>query len=232
MLGLPSRLLDLALPPRCLGCKELLSHGRAFCTPCAVTLLPRGASCLRCGRPASEALSPTGPCGPCLLEPSPFTRVTWAFEHGGAARDAIVGLKYGGRTELARRLVDLADLQLHTDVERVLPIPLHGHRLAERGYNQAGLLARHVARRLKVTVAWDALERTRVTSAQVGLSAAARRANVHGAFSVADPEVVHGRAVLLVDDVVTTGATARECAQVLRAAGAARVDLFSMTRDV
>jgi ComF family protein len=117
-----------------------------------------------------------------------------------------------------------------TDDALLVPVPLHTSRLRTRGFNQALLLARALGRSRGLPVASRALARIRATTAQPGLSAADRRRNLRGAFVVRQPDAVRDRAVVLVDDVLTTGATADACARALRAAGAATVDVFTVGR--
>jgi ComF family protein len=144
-------------------------------------------------------------------------------------------LKYRSRraaaTELGRRLAgDPAVGAVLEDAALLVPVPLHPRRLAERGFNQAALLAFDLGRRSGVPVCERALVRRADTPSQAGLSAAARRANVARAFAVRHLSKIAGRVVVLVDDVHTTGATARACARALRAAGAAEVRLVTVAR--
>jgi ComF family protein len=157
------------------------------------------------------------------------------LRYGDLAREAIHALKFGGRRGLANPLGDLlAGLPLSAlpgaapDV--LVPVPLHPRRARERGYNQALLLARRLERAWGVPVAADALRRTVATQPQADLDAAARRRNVRDAFAVRSPELIAGRHVVLVDDVLTTGATAAECAMSLRRAGAATVGVLTVAR--
>lgn len=151
-----------------------------------------------------------------------------AFVYGGAIARAIVRFKYEKRPDLARPLGDLlwSTVAPHASELRawvVVPVPLHADRLAERGYNQAGLLASRMAWRLGAPVRAMALARLHDTLRQATLERAARITNVADAFHVRQPRSVAGRPVLLVDDVRTTGSTLRACAAALRAAGAAQV---------
>jgi ComF family protein len=155
-------------------------------------------------------------------------------------REAIHALKYGGRpvvaTPLGRLLADLAPGVVPAPpaewAEGLVPVPLHRARLAERGFNQAELLAAPCAARWRLPVFGRVLVRTRPTPPQTDLDAAARRANVRNAFAVPRPAEVRGRRLLLVDDVLTTGATADAAAQALRAAGAAAVGVLTLARVV
>ena len=223
-------LLDGLLPPRCIACNTMLAGERGpFCTPCDVTLLPMESACLTCGRPFG-ASGPARRCGPCEKSGPPFDRAWWGHEHGGALRDAIHRFKYDRESRLAAPLAATfapppGDPR---DWDVVVPVPLHRSRLRRRGFNQSALIARRVSCALRRDAGCRVLERTRATRPQVGLSATDRADNVRGAFAVRQP--CRGARVLLVDDVVTTGATLAECARILRGAGAASVDAWSVAR--
>jgi len=191
---------SLLAPSRCSACDARVRHLAAFCPACAST----------------------------AMRASPDTDVLAAFVYGGAVARAIVRLKYERRPDLARPLGDLlwsavipCASELRTWV--VVPVPLHPGRLAERGYNQAALLARRMAWRLGAPVRAMALARLLDTPRQATLERAPRLTNVAGAFRVRQPGTIAGRSVLLVDDVRTTGSTLGACTAVLMAAGAARV---------
>lgn len=186
----------------------------------------------RCGQfLAIDATS----CGRCRRGLSPVSAGFSLGLYDGALRVAVHELKYRGRRRVAARLADaiVSDAAarglLSQDVVLV-PVPLHPRRKRERGFNQAELLALEVGRRLGLPVSPSALVRRAFTAAQTGLSASARRKNVAGAFAVRRRTQVDAKVVVLVDDVVTTGATARACAQALRDAGATDVRLLSAAR--
>jgi ComF family protein len=148
---------------------------------------------------------------------------------------AIHELKYRGRRRVAGRLVEKLLEQgsaraLLEGCDLVVPVPLHPRRLRERGYNQASLLAQELGRRTGRPCGEGALVRRKDTTPQYGLSAAARRRNVAGAFAVRRRGLIAGRVVTLVDDVFTTGATSYACARALKEAGAREVRLLSLAR--
>ena len=193
-------------PPRCAACDAPVPRLAVFCPACASTV---------------EAIGPGDGEA--------------AFVYGGALAQAIVRMKYESRPDLARPLGDLlwralAPRAASLDDVLVVPVPLHPSRLAERGFNQSSLLARRVAGHLGAPFAALALARARDTPKQATLDREARLANVAGAFRVRDPTRVHGRAVLLVDDVCTTGATLAACSQALHAAGARAVATAVLAR--
>ncbi len=198
-----------------------------FCAGCdpEVSALP-SPGCQRCAEPGTFALDL---CPRCDLRPPPFTRVLSPFSHLGAISRAIHLFKYEDRPELAaplgRLLVQFVGESLGDAA--VCAIPLHTRRFRERKYDQAHLLAVEVARAAGLEYLPHALERTRATARQVGLEEAAREANVKDAFRARD---VTGRSLLLVDDVFTTGATARAAASALLAAGASEIRVLTVAR--
>jgi ComF family protein len=153
-----------------------------------------------------------------------------AFPYASPVSEAVQRLKYGGRTDLARRLGCLMAKRVARDLSAnlVVPVPLHRRRLAERGFNQSGLLARALARELDVACEPRTLIRKKDTPQQAGQDRARRLANLRGAFGVRCPSAVAFRRVLLVDDVVTTGATVSGCIDILRSAGADVVGVSSL----
>ena len=159
-------------------------------------------------------------CSP-SVEAAPSSEA--AFVYGGAIADAIVRLKYGGRSDLAGRLGEAMSGWAPPGIDIVVPVPLHPLRAAERGFNQSALLARPIARRLGVPLGARVLERTRDTPQQAALDRALRHMNVVAAFRCRDPLAIAGKSVLLVDDVRTTGATLRECRLALTAGGAREI---------
>ena len=225
--------LDLLFPAICPLCASRLEAGRRepVCGPCWVSfarLTPP--LCAVCGRPGSSESADE--CPTCRETVLSFDYARAAASYGGAVREAIHGLKLGGRRSLARPLGDLVvELCMRGPADfpdALVPVPLARSRERERGFNQAELLADRVGEAcgLRVRPRW--LERLRATPPQTDLTASERRANVAGAF-VAAPAVA-GRHVVVIDDVVTTGATVGECARALRAAGARRVGVVSVAR--
>jgi len=227
---------DLLLPPACLLCGERLPHGAPaseFCPGCQAGLpQPAPARCPVCAVAYQTPIPSRHHCENCLRHQPPFTRVHAVGPYAGTLQEAIQHFKYRGQLPLERPLGRLlADTVLKGTAHRpelVVPVPLHRHRLRDRGYNQALQLARQVGRQIKAPVAPDLLRRVRDTATQQGLDAVARRSNLRDAFAVTQP--LSGQRLLLVDDVLTTGTTARECARVLLAAGAAGVEVAVLAR--
>jgi len=227
---------DLLLPPACLLCGEKLPLGvlaTDFCPTCRAGFpQPVPARCPVCAVAYRTLTNSFHHCEACLRQPPPFARVHAVGPYAGTLQEAVQRFKYRGQLPLERPLGILLAETLLAGSERlpelVIPVPLHKNRLRDRGYNQALQLARQVGRRLRVPVAPDLLRRVRATASQQGLDAVARKSNLRGAFAVTAP--LTGRHLLLVDDVLTTGATARECASVLRKAGAVSVEVAILGR--
>lgn len=182
-------------------------------------------------------------CGACRMEEPPFARAIAYGSYSDALRELIQLLKYERVRPAANvlgRMLGEAVLELSEDFGEVapvvVPVPLHAAKLRQRGFNQSELIARAALKSFRMRgterLALDPslLERVRETQSQTGLSAEQRRANVRGAFRVAQPGAVRGRDILLIDDVFTTGTTVRECARVLRRAGASRVLVATVAR--
>ncbi|MDC0748459.1 ComF family protein [Polyangium mundeleinium] len=204
--ALARALLDTLSPPACAACDAPVRRDRVFCSPCAATVL----------RAANEP-----------GEPLAFA----AF--GGAVAAALRRFKYGERPDLGRPLGHLLRGLMREEapgVDLVVPVPLHPRRLAERGYNQAALLAHAAADELDVPLAARALVRLRDTTQQATLRRAERHANVARAFVTRSPRAVQGLRVLLVDDVATTGATLSACRDALVEAGARDVITLCVAR--
>lgn len=217
-------------PARCLVCAAAGENGLDLCYACAADLPWNDVACAHCGLPL-PTLEPA--CGQCLQLPPPYSR-TWAPLRYAAPLDLLLprfkfhaGLAEG-RLLSALLLARRAGLALDA-VDAIVPMPLHRKRLAQRGYNQALELARPLAHAWRLPLRIDALQRVRDTAAQSKLDAEARRRNVRGAFQ-ADARAVEGRGLLLVDDVITTGATVREAAATLLAAGAREVQVLAAAR--
>ena len=235
-------LLDLVFPAVCPVCDTRSEDAarRPFCGPCWAALpVGLGPGCPVCGEPF-PGLGGAFPCAACQQASPPyaFARAVAAYQDG--MREAIHALKFGGRTVVATPLGELlaeagpAILPVSPAgwADGLVPVPLHPARLAERGFNQADLLAAPCATAWGVPVLARALVRTRPTRPQTDLDAAARRANVRDAFRVPRPAEVAGRRLLLLDDVLTTGATAAAAARALRAAGATSVGVLALARVV
>ena len=223
-------LLEVFFPPSCVACDEVLPAPGFFCEACAplVEELP-AVACGSCGEPGRF---PGDRCPRCERRLPPFTGAYAPFEHDGALARAIHRYKYEDHPELARPLGGLLAATSRDFLARapgaLCPIPLHVQRFRERKYDQATLLAVELAKATGRALEDGWLTRARATERQVGLTDAQREQNVRGAFT-ADPRAA-GHEVVLVDDVLTTGATAREAAQALLDVGATRVVVLTLAR--
>jgi ComF family protein len=217
-------LLALAWPPRCPACAEPPTQDDPFCEVCAGAIDPVPPGCRRCGKPGPDAL-----CGGCQARPPAFDSLAAGGLFGGPLADAVHALKYQGRPALARPLGGwLASRVALPPGAAVISVPLARKRRRQRGYDQASLLADALARAWSLPRWRRALARVRDTPPQVGRDREARARNVAGAF-VADAAVA-GLDIVLVDDVVTTGATVHAAAHALRAAGARSIAVVALAR--
>lgn len=232
------RLFDTVLPPLCLKCRAVVDTPGSLCAECwpRVTFLGPPL-CARCGFPFEFEAAADGLCGDCLRREPVFDRSRAALRYDDESRPLLLGFKHGDKTHLANGLaawMQRAGRDLVHEAEVIVPVPLHWRRLLSRRYNQSALIARRLAKRTGLPHAPRVLIRRRNTASQGHLTMAQRRQNVRGAFAVPDkarPEI-EGKRVLLVDDVLTTGATAEACARALKRAGAAGVDVLVLARVV
>ncbi len=223
---------DWIAPPLCAGCCEPLPRvGELFCSECAVTLEPLSeAACPVCAAPGWR-----GCCQDCRRSPPPFGRARAAYLWGGELARAMRRCKYGGRLELAVTLGGLLAPALHraaASVEVVVPVPLSAAGMRRRGFNQVQELIRGArwAGAALPPVWTTVLAKSGDRPAQASLAPSARRRLPASAFTVKNPDRLRGRAVLLVDDVMTTGATVRAGASALMRAGASRVEVVVLAR--
>ncbi|WP_188258892.1 ComF family protein [Azospirillum tabaci] len=245
-MALPQRLatkvlggiLDTLLPPRCLCCGGAVDRQGGLCAPCwsgLTFIAPPLCAC--CGTPFDFALEGEPLCGACIAEPPVFARARAVLAYDDGSRPLVLGFKHGDRIHAAGAYgawLARAGAELLADADLLAPVPLHRLRLFRRRYNQAALLAQAAGRQAGRPVLPDLLVRRRATPSQGGLDRSGRRRNVKGAFAVRpglEPRVA-GKRIVLVDDVLTTGATLSECARVLLRAGAERVDALTLARVV
>jgi ComF family protein len=234
-------ILHWVFPVDCAACGRPATDRRLpfFCRACWESITPiEGPLCPRCGQPFDSPLalaySPGHTCRACREKPPRFDRALSPYRYKGVLEQAIRLFKYRRRDALTAPLSDLmlvwADRLPPTDL--VMPVPLHPARLRAREFNQSLLLADRIARRLGLPLSFDHLERIRQTRPQTELDRKDRARNVRRAFAVRDPDGLEDRRVLLVDDVLTTGATVNDCARALRRAGAASVVVLTLARRV
>jgi len=227
-------LLEFFLPRMCLFCGVAVGEGAqvAVCPECESQIeWVESPLCTCCGMVFATRDGADRVCGSCQADPPPFARARAAALYDGPVPQAITRFKFSRQLAflpvMQHWLKRPLCLELVAAADLLAPVPLHPKRIKNRGFNQSLLLARAFP---EAPVVREAVVRTRHTAPQVGLNPKQRRDNVKGAFSVTDPALVKGKHVLLVDDLYTTGATAKECARVLRRAGASRVEVLTVAR--
>src|SRR5690348_5349819 len=219
------RALDVALPPLCPSCREPLGEGLGLCPACWAKLsLIEPPFCPRLGIPFAYDPGPGVLSMEAIANPPAYQRARAAVRYDDVTRALIHAYKYGDRLDLAPLIggwMARAGRELLAEADALIPVPLHWRRLWARRFNQSATLARAISIEAGVPVIDDALQRVRPTVQQVGLSKSARAENVQGAFRVsADGKAkVTGRRLILIDDVLTSGATSDACARALLRAG-------------
>jgi ComF family protein len=233
------RMLDAVLPPRCLKCGAAVDAQGGICPTCWSGLRFISApACACCGLPFEFDQGPGALCGGCTANPPVFDRARAVFRYDEASRDLILAFKHADRTSSAPAFaawLARAGTDLLADCDLIAPVPLHWSRLFARRYNQAALLALALGRLSGKPVVPDLLVRRRATVKQGHLGRLARARNVAGAFALHPrrSQLAAGKRVLLIDDVVTTGATVTGCARALRREGdAVGVDVLSLARVI
>ncbi len=233
-----SFLLDTLFPPRCASCRAQVSSQGTLCPACWTRLhFITDPLCACCGHPFEYALAQDARCAACLAEEPPYAKARSALRYDEHSGRNVVGFKFGDRTQLAPMFAQWmarAGAPFLAGAEVIVPVPLHRFRLLARRYNQAALLAYALAKHAKLPVLPDTLVRRRFTRPQTGLSRAQRLTNVQGAFA-AHPNrraAIKGKSVVLVDDVITTGATLLACTKALLKAGAKEVFVLTLARTV
>ncbi|MGP1282105.1 MAG: ComF family protein [Parasphingopyxis sp.] len=231
--GMAKPVVDFALPPRCPACGDIVDGDYRFCLGCWRQLDHLDQGCGQCGDPLVVAGDSNALCGACLADPPPFETMRASVRYGDIARTIALRLKYGGRIGLARTIARaMARHMAGLDDAAIVPVPLHRGRLWRRGYNQAALIARALASENPDRLVLDALVRTRATPYLRAMGARERAKTVRGAFALRAErrDGLDGARIVLVDDVYTSGATARACARALKRGGAAEVHVRCWAR--
>jgi ComF family protein len=229
--------LDIALPTLCVACREPVT-GEGVCAKCWSKLsFIAPPYCPRLGIPFVYDPGPGLLSMEAIADPPAYGRARAAVRYDEVARTLVHALKYQDRTDLAPamgRWMARAGRELLGEADALVPVPLHWRRGWSRRYNQSGALARVIQRQTGVKLAAEALRRIRPTEQQIGLSRSQRASNVQGAFQVATDRKaeIQGRRVVLIDDVLTSGATVDACARALLRARAAAVDVLVFARVV
>lgn len=231
------RALDVALPTLCPSCREQVD-GSGLCAPCWSRLTPIAPPyCDRLGIPFAYDPGPGVLSIEAISDPPAYHRARAAVRFDDVARSLVHALKYSDRLDLAPimgRWMARAGREILADADALVPVPLHWRRLWARRFNQSAQLGKTISAESGVLVAGNALKRVKATAQQVGLSQSERASNVQGAFGVpAEGKTqVAGRNLILIDDVLTSGATVDTCARALLRAGAKRVDVLVFARVV
>ena len=227
--------LDVALPPLCAACREPV-EGNGLCPACwsKLSFITRP-YCERLGIPFQYDPGPGMLSMEAIADPPAYNRARAAVRFDEISRALVHALKYGDRLDLAPmmgRWIGHAGHELLAQADALVPVPLHWRRQWARRFNQSAMLAASVSAQTSVPVAAGALKRVKATVQQVGLSRTERASNIQGAFKVPDSgkAAVAGRRLVLVDDVLTSGATVEGCARALNRAGAANVDVLVFAR--
>lgn len=230
-------LLRLAFPPQCVGCHALVERDFALCGACwRETPFVTGLICDACGVPLpGERSEQAEHCDDCLTIARPWKKGRAAMTYHSKARKLVLALKHGDRLDLVRPAAQWMIAVAHdvlTPKTLILPVPVHRLRLIQRRYNQAALLANEIGRLTKTETVPDLLHRPRRTKVQDGMSRDARFANLNDSIKPVPRSVdrLRGRNILLVDDVMTSGATLAATAEACHAAGAAQVDVLVLAR--
>jgi ComF family protein len=232
------KIADFMVPPVCLGCQRLLGSHDCLCAACwcRITFI-RAPLCDRMGLPMPFDTGGVMISAAASADPPDYDRARAVARFDGLMRDLVHGFKYSDRHD-ARRLfgswLAQAGAELLGQADLIVPVPLHRWRLLSRRFNQSAVLAGEAAAVAGVPVAYDVLERVKATPQQVGLTGEQRRLNVSGAFRAVPGRgaAVEGARVVLIDDVITTGATINACARALRRAGAVQVDVLALGRVI
>ena len=228
--------VDGVLPPRCLACGAIVDEPDSLCGPCwAGMTFFAPPWCAICGLPFPHPMGEDAVCADCARQRASWDRARAVIRYDEHSRHLVLALKHGDHTHVARALgrwMRRAGAEVLEGADMLVPVPLHWTRLFARRYNQAGLLAHAIHTAGGPPVAPDWLLRRRRTPSQGRLGPAARTRNVRGAFAVRRTRDFKGKRIVLIDDVLTTGATVEECARVLRRAGAAFVGVLTLSRAV
>ncbi len=226
---------DLLFPPSCFVCSAAQPGvSRGICSDCLKNIsLISAPLCPGCGREIPDSAGGDHLCGSCLRKKKPYSAARGIAHYQEPVSSLLQRLKYRGDISVLPALQEIIGLSAPSspaEEDRIIPVPLHIHRLRQRGFNQALLLALIFFPERKSCILKDTLQRIRHTVPQTGLDGTARRRNMSKAFVVRHEEEVRGRKIILIDDVYTTGTTVAECSRVLLAAGAREVCVLTLAR--
>jgi ComF family protein len=226
-----SRLLNLIFPSQCPVCHAVSDSHRhnPLCHSCWTSIERyEGPGCSICGLPTPSPY--TGICAECLRSAPSFSKILYYGVYEGSLKESVHLLKFGGIKRLSKPLSDLLLNLPISPCDGIVPVPLHSKKLKEREFNQTALLGRHLSKALKTPLLLNSLKKIRPTKLQTEVSGKDRHSNLKKAYAVTGN--VSGKRLLLVDDVITTGATVRECAATLKRAGASNVEVIALARSM
>ncbi|MFA6280121.1 MAG: ComF family protein [Bdellovibrionales bacterium] len=232
--GVLRPLWDILMPPLCLGCDAHVTENQTLCAACWKAIhFVNAPFCPCCGAPFDSPMGEGALCSVCLAETPAFTAARSVFLYDEASKPLLLRFKHADQLQGLPLFVQglaRAGEVFWPEVDGIVPVPLHRWRLLKRRYNQSALLATALGKRVQKRVLVDALVRERPTPPQGHFSKKQRLLNVRGAFALRGGVDVRGLKLIVVDDVMTSGATVNECARILLAAGAARVDVLTLAR--
>lgn len=229
------RLLNLILPQRCLKCDEILDADPGLCGPCWSQIrFISDPQCSHCGLPLDFEVGDEGLCGSCAVSPPLYDKGRSVFVYDDASKGMILRFKHGDSTHGApafAKWMGTVGQDLLKDTDLIIPVPLHWTRLFTRTYNQAQLMATHLCKLAPHASLEPALlKRHKRTPPQGHLSKEGRIENVKSSFKASKPHLIKGKSILLIDDVLTSGATLNACAKELKKAGAKKVFALTLAR--
>ncbi len=228
---LAQKLLSKLFPSRCILCQQTVNHSFEVCPDCYQALPHNDVCCVRCALPLAEDINNAVLCGRCIQKTPVFDYAHSLFRYEDEVIGLVHQLKFGEKISYARSIGEMLLTRLLATGEKpdcLLPVSLHKSRLRQRGFNQSIEISRVLAKKLDIPIEHAAVVRQRSTVAQTGLNAKQRQKNIRGAFSVV--RKLNYRHVLIVDDVMTTGATVNELAKVLKKNKVERVGVLSIAR--
>lgn len=228
--------LDAVLPPRCIVSGQMVERqGQVAPEVWAGLDFITEPFCTACGFPFDFEVEGEAKCAACLTLEPPFEMARAALKYGEVSREIILGFKHADKTHAVLAFtpwLKRAGKEMLAEADMIVPVPLHYWRMIARRYNQSGLIAQVLAKEVNKPAVMDLLKRVRATPTQGHMNAKQRFRNVRRAFTVNGKHDVKGKVIVLVDDVYTTGATVRECAKVLKKAGAVKVHVLTLARVV
>jgi len=232
------RLLDIIYPPHCISCGDSVSQNGTICAHCWGDInFITDPQCYICGFPFDFEALEGSVCAGCTKNPPRFAKARSVFLYDDASRKMITSFKYNDRIEnraAYARWMARVGADMIREADFIIPVPLHFFKLLIRKYNQAALLSHELAKIVDKKVLARAIIRKKYTKTQAAFSHKGRFKNIGGAFKINPKyqQILHGKKILLVDDVITTGATADECAKVLLKAGVERVELLTLAKTL